>query len=324
MTQPLISIIVPVYNVENYILRCIQSITSQSYQNYELILIDDGSSDTSYALCKTVAEKNNKIKLIRKTHKGSGYARNTGIDVSRGNYLLFVDSDDYLLANCLERIISIALKENCDIVQFKHIEGYLSNYKSMPKEKTYIVCNSKQAFCSKNVNVCIWGKLIRRDLIKNIRYPEVSVHDDEFITYKIVYRAQNIVVLDEYYYYHYKNPSGLMRQKRAEMPFNFFTAFSERLQFFKEMNEPFLVTVTHKEFASRLMFTAMSYDLYSRSSYSFKELFRLFKHHYALGKNAVSDPGEKILFAGFRYMPYFMKCLYRQFKAREFRRLNRD
>lgn len=319
--QPLISIIVPVYNVEEYILRCIRSITNQSYQNYELILIDDGSSDASYALCKAEAEKNDKITLIQKTNEGSGYARNTGIDIARGNYLLFVDSDDYLLDNCLERCVSVAQKENCDIVQFKYAEGCLSDYKVIPKSSNYILLNSKQAFCSKAVNVCIWGKLIQRNLMKNIRYPKVSVHDDEFISYKLLYAASNIAILDECYYYHYKNPSSLMRQKRDILPFDFFTAFSERFQFFKKKNDLFMITVTHKEFASRLMFVSMSYDLYNNSAYSFNELIHLFRHHYVLGKSAVTDPFEKLLFTAFRYMPYFMKYLYGHYKKWEYKRL---
>lgn len=321
MHSPLISIIIPVYNIEKYITRCIRNITAQSFQDYELILVDDGSSDASCDLCRAEAEKNNKIKLICKMHEGSGYARNTGIEASRGTYLLFIDGDDYILGNCLERTVSVAIKEHCDIVQFRHISGQLSNYNVIPEEKKYTICNSGQAFSSKNINVCIWGKLIRRDLMDQIRYPKVSVHDDEFITYKTIYAARRIAILNECYYYHYKNPSGLMLQKREAMPFAFFNAFSERFRFFKEKNEPHLIAITHKEFASRLMFAAMSYDLYNSSRYSFNELFCLFKQHYKLGKGTITVPGERILFTAFRYMPYFMKYLYGHYKKWEYKRL---
>ncbi len=114
------SIIVPVYNVEKYLLECVDSIINQTYKNIELILVDDGSKDNSGKMCDELAKKDDRIKVIHKKNEGLGMARNTGLDNATGEYILFVDSDDYLELNCVEECVEYASKNNIDILFFGH------------------------------------------------------------------------------------------------------------------------------------------------------------------------------------------------------------
>ena len=113
----LVSVIIPVYNTEAYVKRCLDSITSQTYKNLEIIVVDDGSLDQSGKICEECASQDRRIKLIHKVNEGSGYARNAGIDIANGEYILLADSDDYLIDNCIERLVNVAQQESADLVQ---------------------------------------------------------------------------------------------------------------------------------------------------------------------------------------------------------------
>ena len=118
MHEPLISVVIPVYNVERYLERCLHSVVSQTYSNLEIILVDDGSTDGSPALCDAWAEKDRRITVIHKKNEGLGYARNTGIDCASGTYMCFFDSDDYIAPDTIEQAYAAAAKENADLVLF--------------------------------------------------------------------------------------------------------------------------------------------------------------------------------------------------------------
>ena len=120
--QEKVSVIVPVYNVENYLERCIKSILGQTYENLELILVDDGSTDTSPAICDRY-QNDPRVKVLHKENEGAGETRNKGIDLASGEFLTFVDADDYLAACFLERLMEVSHKEGCDIVQCGFLFG---------------------------------------------------------------------------------------------------------------------------------------------------------------------------------------------------------
>ena len=182
--QTLISIIVPVYKVEDYINQCINSILHQSYENWELILVDDGSHDACGCICDAFANKDKRIKVIHKENGGLSDARNAGINIARGNYITFIDSDDY----------SSNLQE--DMVIFK------------PEEALHDMLRLK------SVQVNAWAKLYNRELFTTVRYPVGRINEDNLTTYKLILASKSpVICINRNLYFYRVNLEGIMHSQ---------------------------------------------------------------------------------------------------------------
>ena len=208
--KPLISVIVPVYKVEAYLGRCVESLLSQTYENLEIILVDDGSPDNCGQICDTYAARDTRIRVIHKENGGLSSARNAGIDVARGEYLGFVDSDDWVDVHTYEWLLNMALEENVKLVCAGRYDYY-----SWSGEKRVGLCPPKQEvidgeelvkriFLWDNVDSAAWDKLYHRSLFREIRYPLGVVSEDLPVTYRIALDAGRVGMLDRpvYYYFH--------------------------------------------------------------------------------------------------------------------------
>ena len=300
----LISIIVPVYNVEQYIKRCLDSISRQTYKKIEIIIIDDGSKDASADICERCAMADSRIIFIKKENEGAGYTRNIGIDVAKGDYIFFVDSDDYIMPNCIERLLKVALEENADIVKCSWIEGKEDNYNVIPKKKKYKIYSNIHAFYTREMNIAVHGKLYRNSIIGDIRYPKETTYDDEFFTYKLIYNASKIVILDEPYYYYYFNPNSIMHGKKGMMHLQYIRAYKERIDFFRGRNEYELAGISHKELAIRLMLSYTEWEKYSEYVYSKDDIVKMFNNEYDLGRKYARGIKEKYSLRLFRINPF--------------------
>lgn len=182
LEQPLISIIVPVYKVEKYLKRCVDSILTQTYLNMEIILVDDGSPDNCGAICDRYKETDNRVVVIHKRNGGLSDARNTAIPLAKGEYISFIDSDDWISSYYVEHLYEAVAKCDADIgiswfenvfegkaLQSKSEEA-LSNYECLTAEECL-----KKLLYQNGVEVCAWGKLYKTALIKDLRYPVVGV-----------------------------------------------------------------------------------------------------------------------------------------------------
>ncbi|KAA8825676.1 glycosyltransferase family 2 protein [Bifidobacterium myosotis] len=207
--RALISVIVPVYNVERYLDQCVQSIVDQTYRNLEIILVDDGSTDSCPAKCDDWAGRDDRIMVVHRPNGGLSAARNTGIDHSTGDYIGFVDSDDWLDSRMYEVLLSNLLKESADISiissTYEYGEGRSFSNKLASQ---YLVMDSAQAFRYVNIpgyyDVAAWDKLCIRSLFDDIRYPEdVRKNEDYGVTYKLLDKAGKIVY-DSQRLYHYR------------------------------------------------------------------------------------------------------------------------
>lgn len=303
----LVSIIIPVYNVEPYIKRCLDSISKQTYKNLEIIAVDDGSDDLSADICDECAVKDPRITVIRKENEGAGYARNAGMNIAHGDYTFFVDSDDYILDNCIERLVEVAENERADIVKCSWIEGSKSDYSVYPKKSQFSVYSNISAFRTRKMNIAIPGKLYRKEVIGKYRYPKVTTHDDEFFTYKLIYNAPKIVILDEPYYYYFTNLNSIMRGKKKKQPLQYMEAYQERIEFFKQKKEEELVGISHKEYAIRLMLSYIMYSKYETSDLSLKELFEKYCEEYKTGIFYAKAMKEKVSLMFFRRFPKIFK-----------------
>ena len=202
-SKEIISIIVPVYNVENYLNRCVNSILNQTYKNIEIILINDGSIDKSGDICDYYAQKDNRIKVIHQKNSGVSVARNTGLDIAVGEYITFVDSDDYIEPNYCEILLDVLNKNNADV-------AYCSDFSNQHIDinKEFIWKSKEYDPVYKTPNYVVWGALYRREVIQNIRFDnDLYVGEDAYFFAKVVKKSNIIVHIDNplYHYIYYPN-----------------------------------------------------------------------------------------------------------------------
>lgn len=196
MNYPLISVIVPVYNVQDYLDKCIESLVNQSYKNMEIILIDDGSSDNSPLICSEWADKDKRIKLFHQENQGVSSARNYGISEAKGEYAAFVDSDDWLDYDTLEITADTAISNNADIVCFGFQFEYSDGKSSMIPIKEFLSENDDvlKSYILDNVRTEVWGKLYRKDLISDIRFDaQIKYAEDYLFNYYAMKKCRKLI-----------------------------------------------------------------------------------------------------------------------------------
>lgn len=219
MSKPLISIIVPVYNVEKYLKKCIESILSQTYQNIEIILVDDGSEDNSGAICDQYAAEDARIVVIHKKNGGLSTARNAGIDRSNGDFISFIDSDDYVSEDFCKILLQAILNENADMV----ICNFLSvdeNYNLIQENNVNLPiknsCVNHDEFMKGYCGEFGWyyviacNKLYKKSLFDELRYPVGKQHEDAFLIHRLVYQCNKIACVSRPLYYYVQRKGSIM------------------------------------------------------------------------------------------------------------------
>lgn len=242
MDKPGISVIVPVYNVQDYVVRCIKSVQNQTLRDFELLLIDDGSTDLSGNLCDNISRFDERIRVIHKKNGGLSDARNTGINLAKGQYIFFVDSDDWIDNDTLELLWNIALEEDADIVECSyrnvfcdHVEEESANTGEM------IVGNGTYAMqCQldwRYFKSVAWNKLYRRELFADgKRYPAGRYHEDEFFTHQVFYAAEKLVYIDISKYNYVRERTGSITDRVTSKILDGCYAVRERIDFAIERN----------------------------------------------------------------------------------------
>ena len=218
--MPLISVIVPVYNVEKYLDRCVKSILRQTYKDFELILVDDGSPDKCPSMCDEWAKKDKRIHVIHQANQGLSAARNAGIRIAEGEYLTFVDSDDWISQTMLEDLVNLILKNDADISICNFVPT--DRMTDIPLRDSYQETVYTQEEFLKIIlrvsgNRCIhyaWGKLYKKSVIDpKAHYPVGLLNEDVEGMFKAVIAAEKIVETDKIGYFYYENHESISRKK---------------------------------------------------------------------------------------------------------------
>lgn len=217
MENSLVTIIIPVYKVERYIRRCVDSVLSQSYQNLQIILVDDGSPDNCGKICDSYMKKDSRVKTIHQLNGGLSIARNTGLEFALGKFIYFLDSDDYIAPDTIETMIHLADEHHADIVMAGHnrveADGYIHcDSKNWPDlQSTEAI---KKAILVNNIPNFAWGKLYRKSLWDNYRFPEHVLMEDMYIVAFVFYKANRIFVTPQPFYYYSNESSGSIMRGR--------------------------------------------------------------------------------------------------------------
>lgn len=211
----MISVVVPIYNVEKYLSRCLESIVQQTYKNIEILLINDGSTDNSLLICEEYAKKDKRIKILTQENGGLSAARNTGIDHACGKYITFVDSDDEIETDMLEYLYNIIHNADLAVCQRQNITEDGKKINSKIKVKPRIVLGNKHCmkefFSSRDIDTVAWGKLYKTDLFKTVRYPLGKYHEDIFTTYQIIAQCDSISIGDKKKYLYRQRDTSISK-----------------------------------------------------------------------------------------------------------------
>lgn len=220
--QKKVSVIVPVYNVQNYIAECMESLVKQTYQELEIILIDDGSTDESGVICDRFAQQDERIKVIHQKNQGAGAAKNSGLEAATGEYLIFADSDDVLPLDSVQNRVALLEQYDVDVVQ----GNYTSFQTKVPVSEKISLGDRKIQFLEKDEiidsyidnweNALLWNKIYKTEYVKGIRFPVGHCIDDEFFTYQTLFRVQKMLKSDIVVYYYRQRMSSVMNDTSRE------------------------------------------------------------------------------------------------------------
>lgn len=248
MSNPLISIIVPVFNVEKYLEKCIESIIGQTYQNIEIILVDDGSEDTSGEICDKFAKEDRRIVVIHKKNGGLSTARNAGIDIAKGVFISFIDSDDYVSVDFCKILLQAIINDNADmaICNFLSVdESYnliQENNTNLPIKNSCINADEfMKGYCGEFgwYYVIACNKLYKKSLFASLRYPIGKQHEDAFLIHRLAYQCNKIACV-QYPLYYYVQRKGSIMSKISVKNMDLGDALLDQYWFAKKNNHSVL------------------------------------------------------------------------------------
>ena len=239
-----VSIIVPVYQVETYLRQCIDSILAQTFTDFELILVDDGSRDQSGAICEEYSERDSRICVIHTENRGAAAARNAGLARASGAYIAFVDSDDYLSENMLQRMCEVIQNSKCDLVicNFLHVFPDEKDDFSLPLQDMEISGREILAHqkTQKNYGVwtVVWNKLYKRKIFDNLRFPEGKYFEDEFFSDQLYLSCGSVHVVPDVLYFYRVWESSTMNTQKTRNYLDLIDAFQARIELYLEQSLP--------------------------------------------------------------------------------------
>ncbi|WP_456277310.1 glycosyltransferase family 2 protein [Bacillus sp. AK128] len=252
--NPKISVIMPVYNVETYLRKSIESVLMQTLSDFELIIVNDGSTDKSEAICEEMSKIDQRLKVFHTEHNGVSSARNLGLKIAKGDYISFVDSDDFIHEEMYQILYDTAQKTEADLVvcDFKRvnaqellkIEGFsnfeIKNYTNI--QALYHLYNIQDGICKSGAGqtikwITVWNKLYKRSLFSNIEFPERRIFEDELISHQILYRCNKITFIPLKLYYYVKRPQSILNSPFTKQKLDKVHALQHRVDFFKQVND---------------------------------------------------------------------------------------
>ena len=315
MKTTLVSVIIPVCNIQLYLAEAIESVINQTYSNLDIILVDDGSTDGSGEICDAFAEKDSRIRVIHQENKGLSGARNSGLDIMSGEIVAFLDSDDAYYPEMIQSMVEIMQREKADVVMCQ-FESCYTQGKMLPKHKKReyknpIIYNRKgalQALVEEKIDWHAWNKIYRRDCFESIRYPQGKVYEDIEITYHIVDKTHKVAVMNE--------PLILYRRRRGSITEKYtLSSAQDRIHAFARIEKlvkessPEIFDEAHKQCIYRKEMSVLL-GTYARCG---KDAKRYKSDILELGKELnlkKCDIQTKVFYYLFRFSPGLFKGIY--------------
>lgn len=314
--QELISVIIPVYEVEQYLRRCVDSVINQTYKNLEIILVDDGSPDNCGKICDEYAVKDSRIKVIHKENGGLSSARNAGIDVAQGAYLSFVDSDDYINEQFIERLYDLLKEYDADIAQCDYVKTAGEIPENISHENIDIFDNLgalDAMYCINGVQmVIVCNKLFKKSLFENMRFPLGKIHEDEATTPLLLYRSERIVKTNRQMYYYYVNDESITNRKFSEKRLDIFHVFNSRIEFYiiNGLEKYALFDL------EKLTLKCMEFYKLSEETSIRKRIKKQIKYNFKLALRLRVSPKSVLRYFLYTVHPIFLDIIYKNYMRR--------
>lgn len=300
--ESLISVIIPIYNVEKYLKECVDSIINQTYKNLEIILVDDGSPDNCGKICDEYADKDSRIKVIHKKNGGLSDARNAGMTISTGEYLVFVDSDDYMTADGIEYLYKLARENNAQLV-IGGTEKFIDEaneiiYTSYNKNLNEEVFTKEAAIKDFFLNGCAsWARIYKREVHMNILFPIDEINEDEAIVLSVIDKCTKIMKSNKIVYNYRYRPESITSSTFSLKKMDWHEHCKSNLDFIKQ-NYSELTEYAEKRYYSSVIFSLTSIS-FEKNKQPYKEILqelkRELKDEYRnILKNPCTSKREKI------------------------------
>lgn len=256
--KDLISVVVPIYNVEEQLPTCIESLIAQTYTNIEILLVNDGSKDNCYKICGEYEKKDKRIKVINKENGGLSDARNKGIESANGSYICFIDADDYIEKNFIQELYNMCIFNNVSIAQCTFNFCIDGKREDNIKEIKYITISSREMldntykkYHPNNISAC--NKLFKIELFDDIRFPVGKIHEDEFTVYKLIYKASQAAITNQKLYNYVKREGSITQTSFNIKRLNYLEALEERMEFFEKNKEKDLYNKTLEKYSENII-----------------------------------------------------------------------
>ena len=312
MDKELVSVIIPVYNVEKYLRKCVDSVLSQTYKNLEIFLVDDGSPDNCGKICDEYAKKDKRIKVIHQQNCGLSSARNAALDVCTGEYITFIDSDDWVEPTYVEELYNAIKKYNCDVSVCGH--NHINNDEKVTQKICYEsfdeiyrddICNL--FFRLKPISITAWGKLYRRDIFKELRYPVGINYEDTYIITDICANVKKgIAIVKKTLYNYLVLRTGAITQVVSKKKFDSIYASRKNVEATCKNIE------MNRIAASRLFYTYndLYYALRQTKNFTLMdELLKLFEEDYKKYRRVLPEK-TRIRFFVFKHCKWLYRKLW--------------
>lgn len=315
MDNPKLSVIVPIYNVEPYLRRCVDSVLAQTLADIEIILVNDGSTDGCADICNEYAGKDYRIKVIHKENGGLSSARNAGLDSATGEFIAFVDGDDCISPEMYMKMLTALQKEHADLC----VCGYQKadeNYNSVGSGSSHIyqVLPGIQAIEKMYSNDYIYftiacNKLFKSCLFSEIRFPEGKLFEDGYAAFRYYYLCKTVVCLPDCFYLYLTRTGSITTSKLTVKNLDGLSAEVDSINFLTEKGCFELTEKAQTKYAGAIIYNLKRFDLKQKDvRLKFKEIHRDFTRLYpGIMKNSVLSKKEKILITFFRINPRFCK-----------------
>lgn len=311
--KPKLSIIVPIYNVEKYINKCIDSILAQTFTDFELILVDDGTLDNCGKICDEYAKADSRIKVIHKKNGGLSSARNAGIDIAQGEYIGFVDSDDLIKDDMYDLLYKAILKYNADIsicnfIKFDEDSQFIFKKEMDEGMEVWTNIEALEKLNTDNDGkiVVAWNKLYKKELWNDIRFPKGKIHEDAFTMHKILFAANKVVNTNKYLYGYLQRNSSIIGSGFSLNSLDYIEALHNRIKFYDNNNLEYLnrhIKVVLCAYIRNYYYLLKNADIKNKKNY-LKSLHTLFIDNYIILKhNRNVSTKERFLSKLFKYNP---------------------
>ena len=316
----LVTILIPIYNVEHYLDRCIASAVQQSYDKLEIILVDDGSTDRSARICNDWAQRDSRIRVIHQHNSGVSAARNAGLQAASGEWIIQLDSDDYIAPYAVEHMMRAAEETRADMVICDFEKGSEDTFQFEKTDNSKIQISDAVTAISRIYNgghdalrfAVPWCKMSKKLLYEGICYPDGKIFEDIFTTHKLLYRCKRIAILDELLFYYFQRSGSIMNADFSMKKLDYLQALVERIEFFTTNGLSDLQSIAYDELLHSLIWEYSRTRDMLHSQEGMEYVITLFRQVYKKGYASRRYPGETAIFlAAFNRNPEWIILYWR-------------